>query len=65
MSKLFQLLAAIMCLFFFNSALGIMFTFYDIKREFYNEYMNWINIMIIFAIVLPNNRGNIIEKLLE
>lgn len=65
MSKLFQLLGAILGLLFFNSALAIMFNFYDIKREFYNEYMNWINIMIIFAIILPDNRGKLIQNLLD
>tara|TARA_Y100000816_G_scaffold88420_1_gene60920 strand:+ start:3948 stop:4145 length:198 start_codon:yes stop_codon:yes gene_type:complete len=65
MSKLFQLLGAILGLLFFNSALGIMFNFYDIKKEFYNEYMNWINAMIIFAIILPDNRGKIIQSLLD
>ena len=65
MSKLFQLLGAILGLLFFNSALSIMFEFYDIKREFYNEYMNWINVMVIFAILLPDNRGKLIESLLD
>ena len=65
MSKLFQLLGAILGLLFFNSALAIMFDFYDIKKEFYNEYMNWINVMIIFAIILPDNRGKIIQNLLD
>ena len=65
MSKLFQLLGAILGLLFFNSALAIMFNFYDIKLEFYNEYMNWINIMIIFAIILPDNRGKLIQNLLD
>ena len=65
MQKIFQLLGAILGLFIFNSALSIMFNFYDIKKEFYNEYMNWINVMIIFIIILPDNRGNIISALLN
>ena len=65
MQKIFQLLAALLGLVFFNSALAVMFSFYDIKKEFYNEYMNWINVMIIFIIILPDNRGNIISSLLN
>ena len=65
MQKIFQLLAAILGLLFFNSALSVMFAFYDIKKEFYSEYMNWINVMIIFIIILPDNRGNIISSLLS
>lgn len=65
MQKIFQLLAALLGLVFFNSALSVMFSFYDIKKEFYNEYMNWINVMIIFIIILPDNRGNIISSLLS
>ena len=46
-----------------NVSLRILFDFFDIKREMYTEYLNWVNMIIIFVIILPNNRGDLIRKL--
>ena len=65
MNKFFQLIAAVICLAIFNMSLIMLFTFFDIKREFYNEYMNWINVLIIFIVVLPSDRGLLMESIMK
>ena len=46
-----------------NVSLRILFDFFDIKRELYVEYLNWVNMIIIFVVILPSERGNLIERL--
>lgn len=46
-----------------NVSLRILFDFFDIKRELYVEYLNWVNMIIIFVVILPAERGNLIERL--
>ena len=46
-----------------NVSLRILFDFFDIIREMYTEYLNWVNMIIIFVIILPNNRGYLIRNL--
>lgn len=48
-----------------NVSLKILFDFFDIKREMYSEYLNWVNMLIFFIIILPNNRGMLISRLVE
>ena len=65
MQKFYSLIVAIFGLAILNTALAAVFHFFDIQREYYNEYMNWINVMIIFVVVLPDNRGELLNKLLS
>ena len=46
-----------------NVSLRILFDFFDVKREMYSEYLNWVNMLIIFIIILPGNRGDLINNL--
>jgi hypothetical protein len=46
-----------------NISLRILFDFFDIKREMYSEYLNWVNMLILFVIILPSNRGELISSL--
>lgn len=46
-----------------NVSLRILFDFFDIKKELYVEYLNWVNMIIIFVVILPSERGNLIERL--
>ena len=46
-----------------NISLRILFDFFDIKREMYSEYLNWVNMLILFIIILPSNRGELITSL--
>lgn len=46
-----------------NVSLRILFDFFDIKREMYSEYLNWVNMLILFVIILPSNRGELISSL--
>lgn len=46
-----------------NVSLRILFDFFDIKREMYSEYLNWVNMLILFVIILPSNRGELIKSL--
>lgn len=46
-----------------NISLRILFDFFDIKREMYSEYLNWVNMLILFVIILPSNRGELIDSL--
>tara|TARA_Y100001935_G_C17105610_1_gene408207 strand:- start:162 stop:368 length:207 start_codon:yes stop_codon:yes gene_type:complete len=46
-----------------NVSLRILFDFFDIKRELYVEYLNWVNMIIIFVVILPTERGNLIKRL--
>ena len=46
-----------------NISLRILFDFFDIKREMYSEYLNWVNMLILFVIILPSNRGELIKSL--
>ena len=46
-----------------NISLRILFDFFDIKREMYSEYLNWVNMLILFVIILPSNRGELITSL--
>ena len=46
-----------------NISLRILFDFFDIKREMYSEYLNWVNMLILFVIILPSNRGELIKNL--
>ena len=64
MQKLYLLIIAIFGLIILNMALAAVFYFFDIKREYYNEYMNCVNMMIIFVVILPDNRGELLNKLL-
>ena len=65
MQKFYLLIVAIFGLIILNMALTAVFYFFDIKREYYNEYMNWVNMMIIFVVILPDNRGELLNKLLS
>jgi hypothetical protein len=46
-----------------NVSLRILFDFFDVKREMYSEYLNWVNMLIIFIIILPGSRGDLINNL--
>ena len=46
-----------------NISLRILFDFFDIKREMYVEYLNWINMLIIFVVILPSSRGDLIDRI--
>ena len=35
----------------------------DIIFPVYSEYLNWINVMVAFFIILPDNRGDLIQNL--
>ena len=65
MQKFYLLIVAIFGLVILNMALTAVFYFFDIKKEYYNEYMNWVNMMIIFVVILPDNRGELLNKLLS
>ena len=65
MQKFYNLIIAIFGLAILNAALVAVFHFFDISREYYNEYMNWVNMLIIFVVVLPDNRGELLNKLLN
>ena len=65
MQKFYLLIVSIFGLLIINMALAAVFNFFDIKKEYYNEYMNWINMMIIFVVILPEERGIMINKLTE
>jgi hypothetical protein len=65
MNKFLQVLLAVFCLVLINSTLIMLFSFFDIKRELYNEYMNWFNMIVILVIVLPDTREQVINKLFD
>ena len=48
-----------------NISLRILFDFFDIKREMYVEYLNWINMLIIFVVILPSSRGDLIDRIVD
>lgn len=64
MQKFYSLIVAIFGLAILNTALAAVFYFFDIQREYYNEYMNWVNMMIIFVVILPDTRGELLNKLM-
>ena len=65
MNKFFQIIAAVICLAIFNMSLIMLFNFFDIKREYYNEYMNWTNVLIVLIVLLPPDRGLLMESIMK
>ena len=48
-----------------NVSIRILFDFFDIKKEMYNEYLNWVNMIIFFILILPNERTTILKDILK
>ena len=65
MNKFLQVLLAVFCLVLINSTLIMLFSFFDIKRELYNEYMNWTNVLIVLIVLLPPDRGLLMESIMK